>query len=155
GSAAGPAARSPAAPVAAAAGPELPPASRWASGPRDPPGAGAEAPDLPPGGRAPAAPPLGAATALRGPGAGECRSKSDQPQPTHVIWGWTQGLVQYRDFFDNHAPLFHRLWAPVLAALGESVRALFWLRLTMLPLYLASLALTYAIGRRLLSRRAA
>ncbi|TMQ55335.1 MAG: hypothetical protein E6K72_06495, partial [Candidatus Eisenbacteria bacterium] len=35
------------------------------------------------------------------------RADSDEPQHLHVAWGWTQGLIQYRDLFDNHAPLFH------------------------------------------------
>ena len=98
---------------------------------------------------------LGAAVALRLLGVWEYRFNSDEPQHAHVVWGWTCGLVQYRDLFDNHTPLFHMLWAPLLAAFGESVRTLFWLRLTMLPLYLAALAVTYLIGRRLLSPRAA
>jgi hypothetical protein len=98
---------------------------------------------------------LAVAVALRLLGVWEYRFNSDEPQHAHVVWGWTRGLVQYRDFFDNHTPLFHMLWAPLLAAFGESVRSLFWLRLTMLPLYLAALAVTYLIGRRLLSARAA
>ncbi len=98
---------------------------------------------------------LGVAGALRLHGVGEARVNSDEPQLAHVGGGWTRGLVQYRDFFDNHTPLFHMLWAPLLAAFGESVRTLFWLRLTMLPLYLAALAVTWLIGRRLLSARAA
>ena len=98
---------------------------------------------------------LGVAVALRLLGVWEYRFNSDEPQHAHVVWGWNRGLVQYRDFFDNHTPLFHMLWAPLLAAFGESVRTLFWLRLTMLPLYLAALAVTWLIGRRLLSPRAA
>jgi hypothetical protein len=98
---------------------------------------------------------LGVAVALRLLGVWEYRFNSDEQQHAHVVWGWTRGLVQYRDFFDNHTPLFHMLWAPLLAAFGESVRTLFWLRLTMLPLYLAALAVTWLIGRRLLSPRAA
>ncbi len=98
---------------------------------------------------------LAAAVALRLLGVWEVRFNSDEPQHAHVVWGWTRGLVQYRDFFDNHTPLFHMLWAPLLAAFGESVRSLFWLRLTMLPLYLGALALTYLVGRRLFSERAA
>lgn len=98
---------------------------------------------------------LGVAVALRLLGVWEYRFNSDEPQHAHVVWGWTRGLVQYRDFFDNHTPLFHMLWAPLLAAFGESVRTLFWLRLTMLPLYLGALAVTWVIGRRLLSPRAA
>ncbi|MFP5248032.1 MAG: hypothetical protein ACLGH0_15160, partial [Thermoanaerobaculia bacterium] len=43
------------------------------------------------------------------------RFDSDEQQHLHVAWGWTAGLVQYRDLFDNHAPLFHILMAPLLA----------------------------------------
>jgi hypothetical protein len=98
---------------------------------------------------------LAAAVALRVLGVWQYRFNSDEPQHAHVVWGWTRGLVQYRDLFDNHTPLFHLAWAPLLAAFGESVRTLFWLRLTMLPLYLACLAVTAVIGRRLLGSRAA
>src|SRR5947208_12458843 len=31
------------------------------------------------------------------------RFDSDEPQHLHVAWGWTAGLLQYRDVFDNHA----------------------------------------------------
>ncbi len=47
------------------------------------------------------------------------RFDSDEPQHLHVAWGWTAGLVQYRDVFDNHAPLFHMATAPLLRLLGE------------------------------------
>src|SRR6185312_17228889 len=44
---------------------------------------------------------------------------SDEPQHLHVVWAWTQGLLPYRDVFDNHAPLFQLICAPLLALLGE------------------------------------
>src|SRR4051794_17888837 len=44
---------------------------------------------------------------------------SDEPQHLHVVWEWTQGVLPYRDFFDNHTPLFHVLFAPVLRLFGE------------------------------------
>src|SRR5258707_1292890 len=47
------------------------------------------------------------------------RFDSDEPQHLHVAWGWTAGLLQYRDLFDNHAPLFHMLTAPLLALADE------------------------------------
>ena len=31
---------------------------------------------------------------------------SDEPQHLHVVWAWANGLLPYRDVFDNHAPLF-------------------------------------------------
>jgi hypothetical protein len=80
---------------------------------------------------------------------------SDEPQHLHVAWGWTQGMVQYRDFFDNHTPLFHLLTAPLVAWLGERADILLWMRLAMLPLYVICLACIYRLGARLYSRRVA
>src|SRR5438105_15666549 len=34
---------------------------------------------------------------------------SDETQHLHVVWAWANGLVQYRDVFDNHPPLFQML----------------------------------------------
>jgi hypothetical protein len=86
---------------------------------------------------------------------GGIRFDTDEPQHLHVIWGWTQGLVQYRDFFDNHTPLFHLLFAPLLALLPESPTTLLVMRWMMVPITLGALACVYAIGRALFSRRAA
>lgn len=72
-----------------------------------------------------------------------------------MTWGWTAGLVQYRDYFDNHAPLFHILTAPLLALLGERSTVLFYMRGAMLPLFAIVLACTYFIALRLYSRRVA
>jgi hypothetical protein len=76
---------------------------------------------------------------------------SDEPQHLHVVWSWTQGLVQYRDFFDNHAPLFYLLYSPLLALIGERADIIPLMRLGMLPLYFAGLWITWSIGRRLWS----
>src|SRR4051794_10824073 len=46
------------------------------------------------------------------------RFDSDEPQHLHVIWGWARGLVQYRDLFDNHMPLFHIGFAPIFGLIG-------------------------------------
>lgn len=78
---------------------------------------------------------------------------SDESQHLHVIWAWTHGLVQYRDVFDNHMPLFHLLCAPILALLGESATDLYWMRLLMLPLYFVSAWCLYRIGTIAYSRR--
>ena len=79
---------------------------------------------------------------------------SDEPQHLHVAWGWTQGMLQYRDFFDNHTPLFHLAMAPLVAWIGEQADILFRMRLAMLPLFAASLGCLYGLGARLYSRRA-
>src|SRR6266852_3589978 len=44
---------------------------------------------------------------------------TDEPQHLHVIWEWTRGLVQYRDVFDNHMPLFNLIFAPIAGLIGE------------------------------------
>src|SRR5437588_11605738 len=79
------------------------------------------------------------------------RFDSDEPQHLHVTWGWTAGLLQYRDLFDNHAPLFHMLTAPVLALVGERPDVLLYMRAPMLILFAIVLACTYILGKRLYS----
>src|SRR5437870_638452 len=81
------------------------------------------------------------------------RFDSDEPQHLHVAWGWTHGLVQYRDVFDNHAPLFHLMAAPLVRALGERADILVILREWMMPLTVLSLVATYILGRALWSER--
>lgn len=98
---------------------------------------------------------LAVALLLRIPYIFHYRFNSDEPQHLHVVWGWTRGLVQYRDLFDNHSPLFHLLMAPLLALMGEHAKTLFAMRLAMLPLWLTVLALTFTIARRLYSERIA
>jgi hypothetical protein len=83
------------------------------------------------------------------------RFDSDEQQHLHVAWGWTAGLVQYRDLFDNHAPLFHMLAAPLLALAGERSDVLLWMRLPMLVLFGIVLWATYAIGQRVYDERVA
>src|SRR5438128_1679324 len=79
---------------------------------------------------------------------------SDEPQHLHVIWEWTRGLVQYRDNFDNHMPLFHILFAPIVGLIGERQTILYWMRFILLPAYFVAAWCTYQIGTRLFSRRA-
>jgi hypothetical protein len=62
-------------------------------------------------------------------------TNSDEPQHLHVVWAWTEGLLPYRDVFDNHAPLFQLLCAPLLAWLGERAAIVARMRLSMIPLY--------------------
>ena len=81
------------------------------------------------------------------------RFDADEQQHLHVAWGWTAGLVQYRDYFDNHAPLFHLITAPMLAMLGERSDILHWMRVPMLVLFGIVLYATYLIGRELYDER--
>jgi hypothetical protein len=98
---------------------------------------------------------LAAATlVLRGLAFFRYRFDSDEPQHLHVAWGWTAGFVQYRDYFDNHAPLFHILTAPILGALGERADILLWMRAPMLLLWLVVTAATFVLARRFGGRAA-
>ncbi len=83
------------------------------------------------------------------------RFDSDEPQHLHVAWGWTAGLLQYRDVFDNHAPLFHIVTAPILAAVGERDNVLLYMRLPMLLTFAIVVWATYLLARRLYSERVA
>src|SRR5438309_3997066 len=81
------------------------------------------------------------------------RFDSDEPQHLHVTWGWTAGLLQYRDLFDNHAPLFHILTAPMLRLVGERPDVLLYMRAPMVVLFAVVIGTTYIVGRRLYSER--
>ena len=83
------------------------------------------------------------------------RFDSDEPQHLHVTWGWTRGLVQYRDVFDNHTPLFHLATAPLLARFGERPDILLYMRAPMLILWAIVIACTFILGRRLYNSRIA
>jgi hypothetical protein len=81
------------------------------------------------------------------------RFDSDEPQHLHVAWGWTAGLLQYRDVFDNHAPLFHIVTAPILKLVGERDDVLLYMRAPMLIPFAIVVGATYILGTRLYSRR--
>ena len=83
------------------------------------------------------------------------RFDSDEQQHLHVTWGWTAGKVQYRDLFDNHAPLFHMLTAPLLALFGERPDILLWMRAPMLLLFAIVVWATWDLARRLYDARTA
>lgn len=78
---------------------------------------------------------------------------SDEAQHLHVAWAWTQNLVPYRDVFDNHTPLFHWLFAPLLGLFGERADIIAVMRLTTWPIYVGTLLATGWIGRTLWSPR--
>ncbi len=80
---------------------------------------------------------------------------TDEPQHLHVAWAWTQGLLPYRDVFDNHTPLFNLLLSPVLALAGERADIVPVMRLAVVPFALVALAATWVIARRLFSARVA
>ncbi len=90
---------------------------------------------------------------LRGVAFFHYRFDSDEPQHLHVAWGWTAGLLQYRDVFDNHAPLFHMATAPILRWVGERPDVLLYMRAPILLLFAVAIWATYVLGSRLYSRR--
>lgn len=81
--------------------------------------------------------------------AGRLEVNSDEPQHLHVVWGWAVGLLPYRDLFDNHAPLFQWLMAPLIAMLGERADILLPMRWAMIPFYFATLGATHILSNRL------
>ncbi|MGA3171669.1 MAG: glycosyltransferase family 39 protein [Chthoniobacteraceae bacterium] len=83
------------------------------------------------------------------------RFNTDETQHLHVVWGWSRGLIQYRDVFDNHPPLFYMLMAPLFRLFPERADIVVAMRLLMIPLYVTSLIAIYRIGRALYSPRAA
>lgn len=83
------------------------------------------------------------------------RFDSDEPQHMHVAWGWAHGLMQYRDVFDNHMPLFHMLSAPLFAIGGDNPRLLFAARMLMVPMFCACIGLVWFIARAIFDDRTA
>lgn len=78
---------------------------------------------------------------------------SDEPQHLHVVWSWTEGLIPYRDFFDNHTPLFHVLCAPFLMAFGVRPDIIVWMRWLIVQLNAFILWIIYRIGKNVFSTR--
>ncbi len=78
---------------------------------------------------------------------------SDEPQHLHVVWAWANGLLPYKDVFDNHAPLFQALSAPIFSLLGERTDIVSAMRWITLPIAALILVTTYWIGKRLFSPR--
>ncbi|MHA6203219.1 glycosyltransferase family 39 protein [Dyella soli] len=80
---------------------------------------------------------------------------SDEAQHAHVAWAWSQGLLPYRDVFDNHGPLFGWLHAPLLRLLDGRADVLTWLRLAMQAWYVVALGAVGWMGWRLYGWRVA
>jgi len=82
------------------------------------------------------------------------RIDSDEPQHLHTVWAWANGLLPYRDVFDNHMPLFQWLCAPLFRAFGERPDIVSMMRLAMIPLFFGMLWAAYRITALLHSARA-
>lgn len=79
----------------------------------------------------------------------------DESQNLHVVYGWLVGEFPYRDRFDNHAPLFAWLFAPLAWLVGESANVVIYARLALLPFGLGALAFVFFIARRVADREVA
>lgn len=75
------------------------------------------------------------------------RIDSDEPQHLHVAWAWTRGLVQYRDVFDNHLPLLHLMFAPVMAVMPERSAVFVLMRMAIAPLAIGCSGLLFVLAR--------
>ncbi len=73
------------------------------------------------------------------------RVDQDEPQHLHTIWAIGSGQLLYREVFDNHMPLFHFLCTPLMQWIGERSDIVMVMRLAVVPLFFAMLALVYAI----------
>ena len=78
---------------------------------------------------------------------------TDESQHLHVVWGWANGFVQYRDVCDNHMPLFQLAFAPIYKLIGDRADILYWMRFILLPMYFLAAWCTYRIGTLCFSRR--
>jgi len=80
---------------------------------------------------------------------------SDEPQHLHVAWAWSRALVQYRDVFDNHFPLLHLLFAPLMPFVPESSAVFLLMRLLIAPIAIGCAWILYCLGRDLIGTRGA
>ena len=79
---------------------------------------------------------------------------SDEPQHLHVVWCRINGLVPYKDFFDNHAPLFHFLMMPFLWMFGETATIIIIMRFIQIPLFMALLFIIHLVNKRIFANNA-
>jgi hypothetical protein len=79
----------------------------------------------------------------------------DESQHLHAAWLVASGRVPYRDFWENHTPLFYYLLAPLTRWLADQPAVYPTGRATMVLLTLPTLALVFRLARRLASGVAA
>jgi hypothetical protein len=80
------------------------------------------------------------------------RIDSDEPQHLHVVWAWSQGLAPYREVFDNHLPLLHLLFAPVMRFVPQGSAVFLIMRLAIAPIAFAAAWLLFKFGEPLIGR---
>jgi len=98
---------------------------------------------------------LGVGLLLRFPYIWHFRIDSDEPQHLHTVWVWAQGQLPYRDLFDNHAPLFQALSAPLFHLLGVRPDIVLFMRAAELPIWGLTIFCVWKISAALYSPRTA
>jgi hypothetical protein len=98
---------------------------------------------------------IAASLAVRGWLTSAHRIDSDEPQHLHVAWAAAHGFLQYRDTFDNHLPLLHAMFAPVMALMPETSDVFLLMRLAIAPFAIASAWLLYEFARPVWGERVA
>jgi hypothetical protein len=83
------------------------------------------------------------------------RIDSDEPQHLHVVWAWANGMLPYRDVFDNHTPVFQALCAPIFRLFGERGDIVLWMRLAIVPFFVLTLWCVKSIVASFADRRTA
>jgi 4-amino-4-deoxy-L-arabinose transferase-like glycosyltransferase len=73
----------------------------------------------------------------------------DELEHIHAACAVSWGEVPYRDFFEHHGPALYYLLQPILRLTGPELPALWWSRILMWTVAMATLALTGAIAGRL------
>ncbi len=71
----------------------------------------------------------------------------DEFQHLHAAWCWTQGLMPYHDFWDNHPPLLQVILACLQPIGGETVETIFLARLAMFAAALGVFGVTFGLAR--------
>lgn len=71
----------------------------------------------------------------------------DEFQHLHAAWCWTQGLIPYHDFWDNHPPLLQVILACLQPLGGETVETIFVARLAMFAAALCVFGVTFGLAR--------
>jgi len=72
----------------------------------------------------------------------------DELQHVHFAWCLTQGLIPYRDFWDNHPPTLHYLLAQVIHRIGPGPQIFLTGRRLMFGLGIITFIATFLLGRR-------
>jgi hypothetical protein len=85
----------------------------------------------------------------------QLQADSDETQHLHMVYGWLNGELPYRDRFDNHTPLLYLIFLPLAALAGETPQIVLLARIAEFPISLGMLILIYLIGRRFADREVA